>query len=456
MTDPFAERRAAEQRDDEPSASQPRARVRDDFEIEEERTASSTSQAGNSARGVQLVRPGLADAGDARKTAPSSRPARRHAELSARRRSGAATICGRLFRACRRRARARCRSARAARLEAAGEAWVQEIAELRADRRRRRRRIAPPAAYKMIATQSSTIEDLKARAEVSRAQIGGLVYEKGRLNQQLRDANSQLERRAEEKTAMVAALGEALKRATAEKDALLKSGKIAPETDAAEKSRLAQIVKSQQRTISTLRDELARARRRRRRQRGRRRRRRRRRHSATASRPPRRRRRPCARRGARRTATTRSATPARRRGYGASSTRLAAAGGERAPRAGRHRASMATELGVVRAAAAAATKQADELRSELHRLRDARVTQGVAAATGTAARAGMGRAAADAAAAAAAGGADAGDASRAPRPAPPSAGPPRRRHPDGGALGLGAASTVRVGALPLSGTSRRL
>ena len=146
-------------------------------------------------------------------------------------------------------------------LEAAGEAWVQEIAELRADPPPPPpSHLAPPAAYKMIATQSSTIEDLKARAEVSRAQIGGLVYEKGRLNQQLRDANSQLERRAEEKTAMVTALGEALKRATAEKDALLKSGKIAPETDAAEKSRLAQIVKSQQRTISTLRDELARAR----------------------------------------------------------------------------------------------------------------------------------------------------------------------------------------------------
>ena len=263
-------------------------------------------------------------------------------------------------------------------LEAAGESWVREIAELRADPPPPPpSHLAPPAAYKMIATQSSTIEDLKARAEVSRAQIGGLVYEKGRLNQQLRDANSQLERRAEEKTAMVTALGEALKRATAEKDALLKSGKIAPETDAAEKSRLAQIVKSQQRTISTLRDELARAR------------------GgggvgggggggdgggdggagtpATASRPP-----PAAAArppapGAARVAhgddAQRGTSEAARlrRELDAAREQLAAS----ELRAQADRASMATELGVVRAAAAAATKQADELRSELHRLRDA-------------------------------------------------------------------------------------
>ena len=53
---------------------------------------------------------------------------------------------------------------------------MEEIAALRADPPPPPpSHLAPPAAYKMIATQSSTIEDLKARAEVSRAQIGGLA-----------------------------------------------------------------------------------------------------------------------------------------------------------------------------------------------------------------------------------------------------------------------------------------
>ena len=345
-------------------------------------------------------------------------------------------------------------------LEAAGEAWVREIGDANREIEALRAdppppppsHLAPPAAYKMIATQSSTIEDLKARAEVSRAQIGGLVYEKGRLNQQLRDANSQLERRAEEKTAMVTALGEALKRATAEKDALLKSGKIAPETDAAEKSRLAQIVKSQQRTISTLRDELARAR------------------GggggggsssgdgggdggagtpATASRPP-----PAAAarpprpaRRASRTATTRSAAPARRRGYDASSTRLASSW---------RRASSA------RRPTARAWRPSSGWCARRRRRRPSRPTSCGASCIGCAtltrhsrSRGGNwncgssrdGRAAADAAAAAAAArGADARGRRRT-RPAPPSAG--HTPSTSGWRRFSWAASAGGVGALPL-------
>ena len=64
------------------------------------------------------------------------------------------------------------------------------------------RSAAPTATLlrrRQLAVQRAELEDLRARLEVSKAQIGGLVYEKGVLNGSLRKRDAELRELAEEK-----------------------------------------------------------------------------------------------------------------------------------------------------------------------------------------------------------------------------------------------------------------
>ena len=57
----------------------------------------------------------------------------------------------------------------------------------------------PLLRRRQLAVQRAELEDLRARLEVSKAQIGGLVYEKGVLNGSLRKRDAELRELAEEK-----------------------------------------------------------------------------------------------------------------------------------------------------------------------------------------------------------------------------------------------------------------
>jgi len=105
----------------------------------------------------------------------------------------------------------------------------------------------PPIGSDQHNAQRETIEDLRARAEVQRAQMGALIFEKGRLNAQNVQLSRRLAEAAEERARVVSALGEALRNATAEREA--RDGS----PDAA---MLQQMVSSQKRAIEGLRREL--------------------------------------------------------------------------------------------------------------------------------------------------------------------------------------------------------
>lgn len=95
------------------------------------------------------------------------------------------------------------------------------------------------------------LEDLRARDEVHRKQIGALIFEKGRLNAEISRMKRRLDEAAEEKACTVHALGEALRRTTQEREERSWSSNGAM---------LEQMVASQKRTIDGLRKELRAAR----------------------------------------------------------------------------------------------------------------------------------------------------------------------------------------------------
>jgi peptidoglycan hydrolase CwlO-like protein len=95
------------------------------------------------------------------------------------------------------------------------------------------------------------LDDLRARDEVHRKQIGALIFEKGRLNAEIARLKRRLDEAAEEKARTVHALGEALQRTTLERDERRRSSNDAM---------LEQMVASQRRTIDGLRKELRAAR----------------------------------------------------------------------------------------------------------------------------------------------------------------------------------------------------
>ena len=119
---------------------------------------------------------------------------------------------------------------------------------------------APPIGAEILAQKQGLLEDLSAKDEVLRRQLGALVYEKGQLNATLERRGREMEALREEKAAIVNALGAALKRVTAEKEEALRGGggdkgKRIASSDGRE-AQMAQMVQSQKRSIETLRHEV--------------------------------------------------------------------------------------------------------------------------------------------------------------------------------------------------------
>lgn len=113
------------------------------------------------------------------------------------------------------------------------------------------RRLPPPpwlcAERVELATLKEALEDHEEREAVLRKQMGAMVFEKGSLNYQLVRLTQRLDEAAEEKARAVHALGEALSRATDERD--MRQGGVG-------EPMLQQMVASQKRTIEGLRREL--------------------------------------------------------------------------------------------------------------------------------------------------------------------------------------------------------
>lgn len=122
----------------------------------------------------------------------------------------------------------------------------------------------PPIGADVLGAQRAELEDLRAQSEVHKRQIGALVFEKGKLNGALQKREEELRSLGEEKAAVVAALGAALKRVTEEReDAQRQVRRAEPPVNgsgraaAGGEAQLSAMVASQKRTIEALRHELS-------------------------------------------------------------------------------------------------------------------------------------------------------------------------------------------------------
>lgn len=111
----------------------------------------------------------------------------------------------------------------------------------------------PPIGMEEITAQQNALEDLQAKDEVLRRQLGALIHDKGQLNLQLQQRDRDLQRLAEEKASLVSALTAALKRVAAERDAIPSTARNG---SAAHAMHAEQMIASQKRTIESLRREL--------------------------------------------------------------------------------------------------------------------------------------------------------------------------------------------------------